>query len=171
MVFGLKAIGSVFGGGAIASSRQQQRATNPWGNSMGLKPEVGDPAEHYQHLLGEFERKYSALIDPPADIDAEVLAGMEYEDALGKARAANVREFRQYTRADLDRGIAEYGNILSEQTHAETQAAAIQQQNVKYIQGNVQRGLDAARTEAALGGYLAGIRQSVNKTQSYITFN
>lgn len=173
MAFGLGTISQAFLGSkrSIQGNHEHSRALNAWGNAMGLKPEVGDPSAKYQRLLGQFENRYSALVDPPEDLNPDTIVELEFEASESKQQQSLRSEFRKHTRSLLDDEVNEYKAVLDAQTGTETKAQQVQEQNIRYLQGNVQRSFSAAKNEAQFGGWLSAFRESANRSQDYVRFD
>ena len=173
MPLGLGTISRVFRGSehAVHGQHEHSRALNSWGNSLGLKPEVGDPSAKYQHLLSQFENRYAALIDPPETLDPDSLVELEFEASESKQQQSLRAEFRKQTRSLLDDEVGEYKAVLEAQTGSEQKAQQVQDANIKYLQGNVQRSFTSAKSEAQFGGWLSAFRESANRSQDYVRFD
>lgn len=171
MALGLGTISSVFKGSerSIDGTAEHQRQLS-YGNQMGLKPETGDVSDKYQRLLTQFEQRYGALIDPPADLNPDSVTDLEFEAAEAIQQQQLRQDFRKYTQQILGTEIGEYKAILSAQNHAETQSNELQSQNINYLKGNVQRSFDSAKAESRFGGWLSAFRESANRNQNYVDF-
>ena len=173
MAFNLGPFTKIFGiqGNSISGNQTHSSDTHSRGNTLGLMPETGTQvAEHYQDYLGEFENYHSDGVTPPDNLDPDLVAEMEYKAAEAQRLGELKADYRAAMKTLLAEATKEYKAKVTHQTLAETTADGIQQTNVTYVDGNVQRTFGQVKREASFTGGLAAMRSSINSSQEYVTF-
>lgn len=162
-------LSQLFGGTISAASNNQGRPLNPWGNALGLMPQVGDAGPFYGRLTGEFEAAYRNLTSPP-EVTPDTIVALTAQGAMEAEQARLVAQYRKLEQASIDRQITEYKAVMGAQTHLESQARSIQDTNLAYTKQAIQGGSASTLKEAEFGGWLAAQRQAINRSQSFVSF-